>query len=49
MTDEETAKLTVIAHSGSEEAPTITPEAKPWLVSAACDKPKDHDYPHELC
>src|SRR6201993_1992549 len=28
--------------------PTITPEAKAWLVSLACDKAKDHDYPHEL-
>src|SRR6202030_20112 len=28
--------------------PTITPEAKAWLVSIACDKAKDHGYPHEL-
>src|SRR6476660_682912 len=28
--------------------PTITPEAKAWLVSLACDKGKDHGYPHEL-
>src|SRR5256885_3399515 len=28
--------------------PTITPEAKAWLVSLACDKAKDHGYPHEL-
>jgi transposase len=28
--------------------PTITPEAKTWLVSLACDKAKDHGYPHEL-
>jgi transposase len=28
--------------------PTITPEAKAWLVSAACDKAKEHGYPHEL-
>src|SRR5450432_4638856 len=28
--------------------PTITPEAKSWLVSLACDKAKDHGYPHEL-
>jgi transposase len=28
--------------------PTITPEAKAWLVSLACDKAKDHRYPHEL-
>src|SRR4051794_29194304 len=30
------------------KAPTITPEAKAWLVSLACDKAKDHGYPHEL-
>ena len=29
--------------------PTITPEAKAWLVSLACDKAKEHGYPHELC
>jgi hypothetical protein len=28
--------------------PTITPEAKAWLVSVACDKAKDYGYPHEL-
>ena len=28
--------------------PTIKPEAKAWLVSLACDKAKDHGYPHEL-
>ena len=28
--------------------PTITPEAKAWLVSLACDKAQDHGYPHEL-
>src|ERR1700676_4546497 len=28
--------------------PMITPEAKAWLVSLACDKAKDHGYPHEL-
>src|ERR1700676_935340 len=28
--------------------PTITPEAKAWLVSLACDKAKDHGYPREL-
>jgi transposase len=28
--------------------PTITPEARAWLVSLACDKAKDHGYPHEL-
>ena len=26
----------------------ITPEAKAWLVSLACDKAKEHGYPHEL-
>jgi transposase len=33
-------------HPGKE--PTITPEAKAWVVSLACDKAKDHGYPHEL-
>ena len=28
--------------------PTITAEAKAWLVSLACDKAKEHGYPHEL-
>jgi transposase len=28
--------------------PMITPEAKAWLVSVACDKAKEHGYPHEL-
>src|SRR6478752_6843449 len=28
--------------------PTITPEAKAWLVSLACEKTKEHGYPHEL-
>ena len=28
--------------------PTITPEAKAWLVSLACDNAKEHGYPHEL-
>src|ERR1700720_2581373 len=28
--------------------PTITPDAKAWLGSLACDKAKDHGYPHEL-
>jgi hypothetical protein len=27
--------------------PTITPQAKAWLVSLACDKAKEHGYPHE--
>lgn len=30
------------------KSPTITPEAKAWLASLACDKAKDHGYPHEL-
>jgi len=33
-------------HPGKE--PTITPEAKAWLVSLACDKAQQHGYPHEL-
>jgi hypothetical protein len=28
--------------------PTITPEAKAWLVPLACDKAKEHGYPHDL-
>lgn len=28
--------------------PTITAEAKAWLVSLACCKAKEHGYPHEL-
>src|ERR1700752_3246331 len=31
-----------------DRKPMITPEAKAWLVSLACDKAKDHGYPHEL-
>ena len=30
------------------KVPTITIEAKAWLVSLACDKAKDHGYPHEI-
>jgi len=30
------------------KAPQITDEAKSWLVSLACQKAKDHGYPHEL-
>ena len=26
----------------------ITPEAKAWLVPLACDKAKEHGYPHKL-
>ena len=33
-------------HPGKE--PTITAEAKAWLVSLACAKAKEHGYPHEL-
>ena len=33
-------------HPGKE--PTITPEARAWLASLACDKAKEHGYPHEL-
>jgi transposase len=28
--------------------PVITPQAKAWLVSLACDKAREHGYPHEL-
>src|SRR5664279_4025204 len=30
------------------KAPTITEDAKAWLVSLACQKAKDLGYPHEL-
>jgi transposase len=30
------------------KAPDITPEAKAWLVSLACQKARDLGYPHEL-
>jgi len=30
------------------KAPDITPEARTWLVSLACQKAKDLGYPHEL-
>src|ERR1700690_22231 len=30
------------------KAPVITPEARAWLVSLACQKSKDLGYPHEL-
>ncbi|MBM7487857.1 hypothetical protein ACVWWI_006592 [Bradyrhizobium sp. USDA 3686] len=34
---------------GPGKEPVITPAAKAWLVSVACDKAKEHGYPHELC
>jgi hypothetical protein len=40
------AALDDSARSG--KAPTITPEAKAWLVALACQKAKDLGYPHEL-
>jgi transposase len=40
------AALDDLPRPGKE--PTITAEAKAWLVSLACDKAKDHGYPHEL-
>jgi len=30
------------------QEPTITPQARAWLASLACDKAKKHGYPHEL-
>src|SRR5499426_1832282 len=33
-------------HPGKE--PAITMEAKAWLTDLACDKAKEHGYPHEL-
>jgi transposase len=40
------AALDDLSRPGKE--PTITPEAKAWLVSLACRKAKDLGYPHEL-
>src|SRR3984885_4515461 len=34
--------------AGPGREPTITPEAKAWLVSLACRKAKELGYPHEL-
>src|SRR5262249_56098981 len=33
---------------GGGKEPTITAEARTWLVSLACRKAKDLGYPHEL-
>ena len=30
------------------KAPQITDDAKAWLVSLACEKAREHGYPHEL-
>src|SRR5271168_2274793 len=30
------------------KAPSITPDARAWLVSLACQKTKDLGYPHDL-
>jgi len=32
----------------SGRQPSITPEAKAWLISIACQKPADLGYPHEV-
>ncbi len=40
------AALDDLARPGKE--PRITVEARAWLVSLACDKAKEHGYPHEL-
>ncbi len=40
------AALDELARPG--KVPTITSEAKAWLVSLACDKAKEHGYPHEI-
>jgi transposase len=32
----------------SGKPPSITPEARAWIISLACMKPKDFGYPHEL-
>lgn len=36
-----------MVHYRPGKEPLITPEAKAWLVSLACDKAKDHGYLHE--
>jgi hypothetical protein len=33
---------------GPGKEPVITPDAKAWLGSLACDKANEHGYPHEL-
>jgi transposase len=35
-------------HARPGKAPTITSEARAWLVSLACDKAKEHGYPQEI-
>ncbi len=40
------AALDDLPRPGKE--PSITAEAKAWLVALACAKAKDHGYPHEL-
>jgi transposase len=40
------AALDDLPRPGKE--PSITAEAKAWLVALACQKAKDHGYPHEL-
>ncbi len=40
------AALDDLPRPGKE--PRITVEARAWLVSLACDKAKEHGYPHEL-
>ena len=40
------AALDDLPRPGKE--PSITAEAKAWLVALACEKAKDHGYPHEL-
>ena len=46
LADGALAALDDRAHPGKE--PVITSEAKAWLASLACDKAKDHGYPHEV-
>ena len=48
MADGALAKATLDDRPRPGKEPTITPEAKAWLVSLACDKAKEHGYPHEL-
>jgi hypothetical protein len=49
MSSEEIKSLSRVARSGSEPARRVErAQMLPWLVSLACDKAKDHGYPHEL-
>lgn len=50
----ERAKILLYSHQGindlprSGKPPEITGEARAWIISIACMKPRDVGYPHEL-